>query len=111
MEVKNPTSGQWGTVCGHNFWNNDNGADIVCRQLGYVGGTVFTFGASTSLPDLPIVSGFQSCDGTEDTIFDCPQLATNNEGWPGHPSDPTGVAGIDSECHHAIDQVSKIAEI
>ena len=24
--------------------------------------------------------------------------------WPGHPEDPTGVAGMDSDCNHAIDQ-------
>lgn len=81
----NPTSNTWGTVCksqallqflvvsrsfserllvitgGHWFWNNDNSANIVCRQLGYVGGTVYTFGVSPSMPQLPIVAGFR-CD-------------------------------------------------
>jgi len=27
--------GQWGTLCGHHWWNNDNGADKICKQIGY----------------------------------------------------------------------------
>lgn len=27
--------GHWGTLCGHYFWDGLQGADIVCKQLGY----------------------------------------------------------------------------
>ena len=33
IEVMN-SQNQWGTVCGHWFWDNDEPANIVCRQLG-----------------------------------------------------------------------------
>ena len=111
VEVLNPVSGQWGTVCGHWFWNNDNAANIVCRELGYIGGNVYTFGVSPSLPQLPIVAGFRACEGTEATIWDCPMCGATGQDangqcndWPGHPQDPTGVNGMDTDCNHAIDQ-------
>jgi hypothetical protein len=34
MEVLNPKTKQWGTVCGHYLWDNDQAAHILCRQLG-----------------------------------------------------------------------------
>jgi hypothetical protein len=98
IEVKDPETSAWGTVCGHYFWNDDKGADIVCRSLGYIGGTVFTFGASVSLPALPVVSGFRVCEGNEAHVTDCP-LPTN---WAGHP-DSIG-NGVDATCSHGIDQ-------
>ena len=30
-----------------------------------------TFGATTLLPTLPIVTGFRTCDGTETNLFGC----------------------------------------
>ena len=30
----------WSPICGHYFWNNDNGANLFCQKLGYVNGTV-----------------------------------------------------------------------
>jgi hypothetical protein len=71
LEVKN-IEGTWGTVCGHWTWDNDNAADIVCRQLGYASGEVYTFGHSTQLPSLPVVTGGRVCTGTEANIFGCP---------------------------------------
>ena len=59
-------------IAGHYFWNNDNGAAIVCRQLGYVSGSAYTFGVSPSLPVLPIVWGMHTCaDNTATSIFEC----------------------------------------
>eukprot|EP01052_Picozoa_sp_SAG31_P054614 SAG31_NODE_14644_length_795_cov_0.961207_1_plen_147_part_01 len=53
IEVFN--DGSWGTVCGHWFWDSNNGADIVCRSLRdesgeqpYAGGTVYTAGCDSS---------------------------------------------------------------
>jgi len=49
--------------------DNDNAADIVCRQLGYNSGEIYTYGHTSQLPSLPIVAGFRSCVGTEATLF------------------------------------------
>ena len=27
--------GQWHPICGHHFWDNDVGADLFCKKLGY----------------------------------------------------------------------------
>ena len=32
----------WGTVCGHEFWENDEPANVVCRALGYTSGSLYT---------------------------------------------------------------------
>ena len=37
-------------MCRHQ-WDNDNMADIVCRQLGYHSGEVYTFGHSSQVND------------------------------------------------------------
>ena len=33
-------NGQWYPICGHYFWDNGNGADLFCQQLGYQSGTI-----------------------------------------------------------------------
>ena len=33
-------NGEWYPICGHWFWNNGNGADLFCQQLGYQSGTI-----------------------------------------------------------------------
>eukprot|EP00966_Prymnesium_polylepis_P271587 6274574-Prymnesium_polylepis.1 len=68
--------GVWGTICGHYFRSNSNGANVVCRQLGYGGGTWF---AAKTLSDpsksereaLPIGIGGVRCAGTEDSLLAC----------------------------------------
>ena len=82
---------------------------MVCRELGYIGGSVFTFGVSASLPELPIVAGFRLCVGDESDLWDCPLCGEQGtdangqcNGWAGHPADPTGVNGVDPDCNHAI---------
>ena len=37
--------GEWGTVCGHWFWDSNDGANIACKKVGYAGGTVYTAGS------------------------------------------------------------------
>jgi hypothetical protein len=97
-------------------------ADIVCKQLGFVSGEIYTFGATNLLPTLPIVAGFASCDGTETNIFDCAEQ-TNPADWGpsagnGAPADRNcelgclGIDGlpgtlddsVDPTCTHTIDQ-------
>ena len=30
----------WSPICGHYFWDNDNGATLFCKKLGFENGTV-----------------------------------------------------------------------
>ena len=32
-------NGVWSPICGHDFWNNDNGATAFCEKLGFTSGT------------------------------------------------------------------------
>ena len=107
--------GSWGSVCGHYMWNNDNAADILCRQLGFASGQGYTFGATNLLPSLPIVAGYRNCAGTEADIFSCPLPANLARGEPADPYCALGCLGPDNiygtiddtinpTCTHAIDQ-------
>ena len=117
VEVYNPNvrhengigQGTWGTVCGHYYWDNDEAANVVCRNLGFASGVMYTFGATRLLPTLPIVAGFQTCQGGETNILQCTP--------GGAPQDPDcwigcrgadGIMGtaddsIDPTCAHNID--------
>ena len=49
---------------------DDSDAQVICRQMGYLGGQALTgghFGPGAG----PILDSV-SCDGTEDTILSCP---------------------------------------
>ena len=35
-------NGQWYPICGHYFWDNNNGATTVCEALGFSGGGTLT---------------------------------------------------------------------
>ncbi len=107
--------GSWGTVCGHWTWDNDNAADIVCRQLGFASGEGYTFGATNLLPTLPVVAGFRQCQGTESDLFMCSAPQALSRGTPADPYCAYGCVGadqmygtlddtIDPTCTHAIDQ-------
>eukprot|EP01051_Picozoa_sp_SAG22_P026387 SAG22_NODE_8301_length_666_cov_0.966490_2_plen_104_part_01 len=80
IELYNENIQGWGTVCGHWLWDNDNPADIVCRQLGYEGGVLYTYGASShhtaagtcgGSTTLPSAFGYRRCSGSEATLWDC----------------------------------------
>ncbi|XP_071505150.1 scavenger receptor cysteine-rich domain superfamily protein-like [Diadema antillarum] len=60
---------QWGTVCADSFWSNDD-ARVVCRQLGFEGGTgsIEDYG---SVVDIPILFSSVICDETEYRLIDC----------------------------------------
>ena len=49
-------------------WDNHRGAENICKQLGYAGGTHYTAGGGTG----PINAGNRLCSGGEKTVFDCP---------------------------------------
>eukprot|EP01051_Picozoa_sp_SAG22_P000026 SAG22_NODE_1_length_62449_cov_158.689270_26_plen_872_part_00 len=75
IEVLNPWTHTWGTVCGHWYWDNDAVANIVCQRLGYDGGELYTYGtggSTSNLEDIPVVAGYRRCEGTERSIFECP---------------------------------------
>ena len=66
---------QWGTVCDHD-WDSDD-ATVVCRQLGFVGGTAYRgshFGYSYVQTWLDEVR----CDGTEASLDQCPHAGWGN---------------------------------
>jgi hypothetical protein len=112
MHENNPQRGTWGTVCGHWTWDNNNAADIACRQLGYASGEIYTFGHSNQLPNLPIVSGWRVCDGHEANIMACPLGRENDCADPECLMGCLGADGlqgtnddtIDPRCVHSIDQ-------
>merc|ERR1712215_57154 len=69
-------NGKWGTLCGHYWWDNQKGAENICRQLGYTGGTKYTAPGGTG----PIQTGNRLCEGGEATIWDCPLKRGELEG-------------------------------
>ena len=59
---------RWSTIC-DNGWD-DNDAVVVCKQLGYSGGTARSgayFGEGTG----PIVLNNVNCSGSEPSMFGC----------------------------------------
>merc|ERR1719436_1667721 len=61
-------NGQWGTLCGHYWWDNQRGAENICNQLGYSEGTKYTAPGGSG----PIQTGNRLCNGGETDILDCP---------------------------------------
>ena len=99
------------------YWDNDEVANIVCRQLGYASGTIYTYGHTSQLPTLPVVAGFRRCTGSESNIFSCP--SSYDLGSPGGDPDdldcasgclgPDGLQGtvddtVSHQCQHSVDQ-------
>jgi hypothetical protein len=41
-------------ICGHHFWNNDNGATTMRKCLGFHRGTVVASGAAHSTDSIPV---------------------------------------------------------
>ncbi|XP_078682382.1 scavenger receptor cysteine-rich domain-containing group B protein-like [Branchiostoma floridae x Branchiostoma belcheri] len=81
--------GLWGTVCDIGWGLSD--ADVVCRQLGYLGAKAALGSAAFGPGTGPIWLVDVTCDGSEATISDC-----GHNGWGTycrHESD----AGVDCE--------------
>ena len=96
----------WGTVCGHWLWNDDQPANIACRDLGYASGTLFTYGASFTLAEYPAHLGFQTCTGHEASLLDCDLHPGDDGNLPSAEcySDPDARNGCNSGCSNHIDQ-------
>lgn len=86
-------NGTWGTICDDLFENVD--ASVICRQLGYTGGTEFiilyavatNFFAGTARGSAYFGEGTGSilmdniqCIGTESALAECPHLVAHNCG-------------------------------
>jgi len=67
--------GTWGTLCGHYWWDNQKGAENICKQLGYSGGTWYRSPGGTG----PIQAGNRLCSGGEATVWDCPLQSGRND--------------------------------
>ena len=58
----------WGTICDDDW--DDKDARVVCRQLGYTGGTALT-DAAYGMGTGKIVLDDVDCSGTESTLVNC----------------------------------------
>ena len=48
--------------------DNEKGAENICKELGYAGGTKYTAPGGSG----PILAGNRRCSGGEETVWDCP---------------------------------------
>ena len=64
-------------------WDNQKGAENICKQLGYETGVKYTAPGGTG----PIQAGNRLCSGGEATVWDCPLKRPELK-----------------DCTHAIDQ-------
>ena len=78
-------SNSWGTICDDHFDTNNNGATVVCRQLGFDQGSL--------IPSSQLSDGSGSiwlddvnCNGDESKIIDCRHSDWNNHNC-GHSED------------------------
>lgn len=63
------TKGKWHSLIGHYFWDSQKGAEMLCKQLGYTGGTRYTAGKGSSIPQQ--ITQARTCYGTEKNFFEC----------------------------------------
>jgi hypothetical protein len=106
-------------MCGQWVWNNHNAGNLVCQQLGFQSGEMYTFGRSNYLPNLPVVYGYRTCDGSENNLFNCVAASVGgDEDWrtPADMDCRNGCLGADKiqgtdddtiqpgECEHSVDQ-------
>ena len=47
-------NGQWSPICGHYFWDNNNGAAAVCKILGFSGGMLELTHTAYSSDAMPV---------------------------------------------------------
>ena len=49
-------NGNWSPICGHFFWDNNDGANAFCRKLGLTGGSVHKESGTYSVDAIEIGS-------------------------------------------------------
>ena len=63
-------NGKWNPICGHYFWDNDNGAKLFCQKLGFANGKVTQGqGSQAKLTDDAIRIG--GCSDSDNQLFGC----------------------------------------
>ena len=77
----------WGTVCDDRWGLND--AQVVCRQLGYVGDSMYTTSAFYGQGSGPILLTNVACRGTEASLITC-----SSYGWGVQNCDHSEDAGV-----------------
>ncbi|XP_078665958.1 uncharacterized protein LOC144908267 [Branchiostoma floridae x Branchiostoma belcheri] len=87
--------GLWGTVCNNSWGLSD--ADVVCRQLGYLGATEALGSAAFGQGSGPIWLDNVTCNGSEATISDC-----GHNGWGIHDCEHGEDAGVVCEQRVAL---------
>ncbi len=76
----------WGTVCQSNWDNNE--AQVVCRQLGYTAPGHQAFTLPVVAPGSgPIHLSGLNCNGSENSLLDCPFQKENNLSLCNHNDD------------------------
>lgn len=78
LQVRNPFTGGWGTVCGDGFGTHE--VAVACRTLGYAHGYIVEYNAlsyrSSASDALPVMLDGLACTGTEEDLRTC-----EVEGW------------------------------
>ncbi|GIL55511.1 hypothetical protein Vafri_11069, partial [Volvox africanus] len=76
-------NGTWGYICSGG-WRSNHNAAVICRQLGYTAGGLMT----TVLypPQLDQIAWLDpACEGTEESLFECPFQQESRPGADVHP--------------------------
>lgn len=69
-------NGGWGQVCDDSFDNNLNGANVVCRDLGFTGAV--SHGDSPGIGDFFLLDEV-ACTGNELDLLSCPHAPFASE--------------------------------
>ena len=95
-------NGEWGSICDDNFEDNHNGANVVCKMMGYAYGTY-----STEYKQIPIATQIKPtilldnviCKGSETSITQCA-----HSGWDVHDCRHSEAVGVNcgkfKQAHH-----------
>ena len=87
--------GIWGTICDDGW--DDIDATVVCRELGYLNGTVPKLLLSTSQG--PVWLNKVECLGNESKVSQCPHSGVGNVGNCSHDQDAAvQCTGINGSC-------------
>ena len=62
-------NGKWAPICGHFFWDNNNGAKLFCQKMGFTYGKVKGQGSQSLLTDDAIRIG--GCSDSDNQLFGC----------------------------------------
>ncbi|XP_033106180.1 deleted in malignant brain tumors 1 protein-like [Anneissia japonica] len=83
--------GQWGTVCDDSWDLND--ANVVCRQLGYIGALSAPMSATFGQGSGPILLDDVSCSGSETSLLECNHNGQGNHNCR-HSEDAGAICSI-----------------